>query len=220
MINETMTETEYGKLIYPEFYGRGVDFRRSGRSGRIRTVFGMIGFNIFYIFFCWWMYQFIPYFQTRIAIYVGISGMIIMDIYHIYHGKKVDAMPIVILNRSGELDWDLYDNGMLVKQYSEDLPGNIERKFIRFDGLAKVYINIGKNNAQEIMDAMKKMDRKRPDFKDEGYIADERWIRYFKREIQFVDNNGCVLDEEIEKEYLDDAKRFESIIRQKVKAVE
>ena len=120
----------------------------------------------------------------------------------------------------GELDWDLYENGILCRYYSDTAIDNIEKKFIFYSEISKIYFNITKDEYSKLLKLIKEYDRiKCTDWKETDYVLNESWKREFKQYIWFEGKDGTLFENDLFKNRVRDLKRLESILRQKVKEV-
>jgi hypothetical protein len=121
--------------------------------------------------------------------------------------------------RSGKLDWDLHENGIMAGFDSDKLSDEVERRFLPFNAISRVHFNLQTKDMEHVLEKRRERDKNAPGFNPLEYAPTKSMERTLKNSI-WLESTDSFLIYELEKEGLRDAGRFESILRQKVKSVE
>jgi hypothetical protein len=142
--NEIINEQEqYGELVWPRFYGPSAYYKY------VRTF--VLGSIILIILFATTlMFDPLPYMK-----FIGVGFIGIIIIYGFWAYYKIQSWKRLYpeyssLSMAGDLDYDIYENGIIVKEYSKEKPSRILTKFIPFSNISKAYIFMNKKNTDII----------------------------------------------------------------------
>jgi hypothetical protein len=221
-----MDDKDYGNSIWRGFYGPAKNFLLLGKEDLffiIKVAGGMLAIGLLFVFTAPFaadagkqnLQKYMGYFCMAMAIVLLVGGLVgrTIKVFMIHDGEFYK------LTRSGKRDWDLYENGMHSSFLSETTPGHIESRFIPFSVITKAYFNLNPDQIDFVIEKMKERDKKGLDFDPEDYLYTEKEKKIFKDSVWLTTNDQFVLYE-LDKHEIRDLKRFENIIRQKVKDVE
>jgi len=210
-----MDENDFGKLIWPKFYGPRIGDKK-------REMVAMIGLAMIFLSFVilTLILMSIRYWKSFTIMFVGISVISILIIGAVWIRKKALKDPNIILVKKGDLEWDIHENGIVTKYPDKNQPDGISTKFIRFDEISRVYFQTGKENAHILLNMIKEMEKNKADWKELNNATNTPWTKFIADYIWLIDGNGKLIDCDIEKAWVENLERFESILRQKVKDVD
>lgn len=214
-------QEQYGELIWPKFYGIKRWRKWLHLSGKLIVFF----FGAWFFLFMIYSLLTISSIGDRIASMIGmILGLILMAVTVIFYRKERQSPNIIPMFFRGDLDWDLYENGIFGRRCLTDFSDKIETKFFYFKDISKVFLNIDDNKSNYILDLMKNADKK--DAENEGSVWNESDYQLTIEENNLIKECVWFIDKEanlplffIVKEWIKDPFRFEAILRQKVKEV-
>jgi hypothetical protein len=213
MTEEPLDESKYGKLIWPKFYGQNNYAKRMMPVGYTLPLIP-ICFGIIMMFF--------PKDLDKILGSIILAGGIIaLFIFFIRIRNVKHRHPVFWkMLRNNELEWDLYENGILAKAYSETGPNNIEERFIGYSELANVYVNVKKERVPFIFEMIQK-NSSEEDRSQDKIILNDRVKNTIMNIIWFIRNDGKLHSmDKVNFRKSSDVKKFEQVLRQKVKSVE
>ena len=215
-------KTKFGTLLYPRFFGPSVEYESSFYHKYLYITLAIIGTGLFL--------------ATGILLLsgTGISGQATLNIlialgipvlYLIMYRRAATSMEYEFMLRRGELDWDLYENGFLTREYSGDGPGHVRTAFVGFDVFSRAFVNINEQNAREVWELVKaspKLAKRELDggFKGIGLDWDGANRAAVAGRIWLVGRQTGTADFELQRDLLRDPERFESTLREKIKEVE
>ena len=192
-------------------------------------------------------------FSIHIVLFMGIiiglfphtwfwSAILLMIIILIFIGYAIGETRYAFKVRNGKLDWDLYENGIVIRKwkslietYPEDVHivkegapigfRQLEETFIGFDRISRTFLSGDLAHEDEckrlIIDYHSKLRKHKGGLtKDELKILNEAARRITQSSILLEDNEGHLICEPIEKKNLRDSNSFEKFIRRKVRTVE
>jgi len=188
------------------------------KSYAIRFIF-LFGLIIAYIIFALDMAMKKNTLIWYIIVVVGVIGFVILVIRFVYIYKKSIDRDFERCAKSGVLDWDIYDNGILVKYYSKKPTVSVEQDFMPFENISKVYINTNISQVEEVLSLIREAAKNAVDFKNEEYVVDDDWRHTIQNNIYFIGIKGKSTGVFLYKDNIVDQKTFETIIRTKIKDV-
>jgi hypothetical protein len=214
----------YGKLIWPKFYGPSRPFDHWRYNPKILLITVSIGSVL--IFLTGTSLYIITGMTNYFAeIYTLVFSFILPIIYWLARRRDKTSMDCYYIVKRGDLDWDLYENGMLERNYSEDAVNYISEEFNYFSNYPIVYYNIGEWHIKAIWDHVRIVAKRARELDGGEYDKDyfDTWeegrTEYIKSCIWFFDGKDGQEDFEMERDWLKDSKRFETILHQKIKKV-
>ncbi len=214
--NDTMTEEEKGALVIKGCYGM---------LGRLRPLLtGLI--VILVVQGAMMTLRVIGYFPlSPVVLLFTIIAMtfesMILTMAFLKVKNSYGAGPGMIW--TGELDWDIYENGILTKTSSSDRPGTVETRFVPFRKMARVIffpqgqMRLGVFGLYQ--DTLRYRDDERP--AGAGTLTPET-AAVISTRIWFVGVDGKLLDLTMAQNQITarNANRFRELLRNKVKVVE
>ena len=222
MTEEPLDETEYGKLVWPRFYGPSIEYNRAAYSKYLNLTLMVIASGLFL--------------ATGLLIFLGsgdarwgllnITIAIGIPVFYWWINRNArTSMDYESMRRRGDLDWDLYENGFLTREYSAAGPGHMRSAFVGFDRFSKAYVNIDRQNARVVWELAKASARKARKARSEedvgpDFIWDDHAEALVARSIWFVGRESGRADFRLDREQLSDPARLETVLRQKIKDVE
>ena len=213
--NVLSTPNEYGELIFPKFYklNKGISIKMKKIFRLLIFIFGLlIAMTSSALIWALKYNSLIAYITLGVG-FIGTTLLLIRFIYSYYRLIDKDHKNINRHAKNGGFDWDIYDAGLLIKYYSKKPIVRIDQEFVPFKTLSKVYLNHSLSQVEEILSLILR------DYGNEIYPLDDNWQNIIQNRIYFLGIDGKLTDFYIEKEDLVDKKRFEIIIRQKIKEV-
>lgn len=216
--NISFSQRDYGKLIWPGFYRplKGIQKHKTWLYIQAFILFSILIVFFYYVLDqAWKRNDYILYLLALLVLIEIIT--FIVNFLHIFI-KKTD-WNLERLIKNGALDWDIYDNGLMRKYYSKEPVIKVEQEFISFETLSKIYLNTSVSQVEEILALICEAEKNCPEFKIEDYIINDDWRKTIQQNIYFIGTDGKLIDHIIEKEYLFDQKRFEVIMRERIKKV-
>jgi len=210
-----MNESETGALVVKGFYGPMV---------QLRPYFaGLIILFLFQLTMVLLSILGIATLSPIVLIFVII--VLAFELMIILFGCQTLIKTYTHLNVlwSGELDWDLYENGILAKVQPPEEDGRIVAQFASFKNIARVIFNPQGRSINEVFvlhqDRMRLRDSDRPE--DAGPLSNEL-VTVISSRIWFVDTDGKLLDLTMERKHLRKSAMgpFRKLLQEKVKVVE
>lgn len=215
-------DEHYGKLIWPRFFGPSVEYARSSYNRYVMLTMTVLASGLFLatgILLIWGGTD--PRWGTlNVAIAIGIP------VFYWYLQRQAQtSLEYEPLRNRGGLDWDLYENGMLTREYAEDLPGKVRTAYVGFDGLSKAYFNVDDRNARAVWELARASARRARNvgggvFLEPDFVLDERARALLSRFVWLVSGETGTADIRLDRGQLADPARFEAVIRRKLKDVE
>jgi hypothetical protein len=212
---------DYGELVWPRFFGPSIEYKRSA-SKYVTIALAVTGTGLFL--------------ATGVLLLsgTGISGQATLNIlialgipvlYWMMHRRARTSMEYEFMQRRGELDWDLYENGFLTREYDAEMPGRVRTAFVGFGRFSRAYVNIDRQNARLVWELAKASARKaRKATSEEDVGSDFQWDDNAEEQVAgniwLVDRETGRADLRLDRVRLADISRFETLLRQKVKEVE
>jgi hypothetical protein len=222
MTETPLDKSKYGTLLWPGFYGPSIEYNKSFYNKYVNNTLMILATALF---LATGLLLFLGGGDVRmgmlnLAIAIGIPVF-----WWAINRNSPTAMDYQSMLRRGALDWDLYENGFLTRAYSNDEPGHVHSVFFGFDRFSKAFVHIDEANAigiWELVKAAAKKDRKEDGGEDvESDFAWGSGARTLVRgHIWFVDKESGTIDFQLDQNELADPARLETVLRQKLKAVE
>jgi hypothetical protein len=224
MTEQPPDKSTYGKLVWPKFYGRSVIYQGWYRSIKIVQISVCIASPMFILL---GIYLFATTGIKNIIAegFLGLSGSFLPALFWYAYHRDMTSMDSEHMEKRGDLDWDLYENGILERHYSDESPNHILEDFDFFSKYPKVYFNVGDHNTKQIWEHIKNVARKAREldggeYREGDFVWDNDQNEFLKTLIWFLDGTEGQEDFELDRDCVRDLRRFESILRQKVKVVE
>jgi hypothetical protein len=222
MTEPALDKSRYGDLLWPRFFGPSVEYARSSYNRYVMLTMTVLASGLFLatgILLIWGGTD--PRWGTlNVAIAIGIPVF-----YWYLRGQAQTSLEYEPLRDRGGLDWDLYENGMLTREYAEDLPGRVRTAFVPWAGLSKAYLTITDRNAPLVWELARASARKARNvdggvFLEPDFVLDERARALLSRFVWLVSGETGTADLRLDRGQLSDPARFEAILRRKLKEVE
>lgn len=215
------SQQQYGVLLWSQFYGPLVGEKKDIYHLRRALIFGLSTLMVIMIILMIFIVIQPDDIFKVIMLGIGISFIIFMLTYAFIRIRKTNKLPIVSLIKQGRLEWDLYEKGILTRNFDENLVDNIKEEFINFDNISKIYFHNNKMNSKKILSLIKAVEKKNAkEFKDSDYILDEEWLHYINNIIWLVDTKGELINHQLEKAAVVDLSRLDELLKQKVANVD
>ncbi len=222
MTEKPPAKAEMGPLLWPRFYGPSVERSRLFYDKYVKLTLTILASGLFLatgILLIWggtdprWG-------ALNIAISIGIP------VFYIYLERQArTSEEYEPMRDRGAFDWDLHGNGLLTREYADELPGRVRTAFVPWAGLTKAYLTVTDENARLVWDLAKSSVRKAQDaggefFPGPDFAWDDRARTMLSRFIWLVGRESGTADLRLDRDLLRDPERFSSILRQKLKEVE
>ena len=208
---------EYGKLIWAKFYGPSTNYPINKSDAIFFLLVSPIALILIGLLLFYSPRQ--PS-QRTLALFIIAIGILFPIIGMIGRMIKWHTNTASKLTREGVFDWDLFENGILVKHASETAIENTECHFIRFADISKAYVHVKPHQYKMIIKKINESDMINQIWDGERQVLDKYWKSTIKGSIWLFDHDGNLFDDYIDKSELREPKGFESILRQNVKDVE
>jgi len=213
---------EYGKLIWPGFYGPSIEYKRSAYNKYVPITLAVVGTAGFLVTGLLLLYG------------TGVSGQGVLNLlmaagipvfYWVLHRRARTSMDYEYMRRRGELDWDIHENGILTREYAAEMKGSVRTVFFAYSDFSKAYVNINDQNARLIWELAKPPAMKaRKATSEEDVGSDFQWDDNAAAQVAgfiwLVDRETGRAGLRLDRAQLSDQKRLEAILREKVKEVE
>jgi len=213
---------EYGKLIWPGFYGPSIEYKRSAYNKYVPITLAVVGTAGFLVTGLLLLYG------------TGVSGQGVLNLlmaagipvfYWVLHRRARTSMDYEYMRRRGELDWDIHENGILTREYAAEMKGSVRTVFFAYSDFSKAYVNINDHNARLVWELAKPPARKaRMATGEEDVGSDFGWDDNAEAQVSgfiwLVDRETGRAGLRLDRAQLSDQKRLEAILREKVKEVE
>ena len=222
MTKEPLDNGTFGKLVWPHFYGPSIEHRRARFSKYLNLMLMVIASGLF---LATGLLLFLGGGDTRWGM-LNISIAIGIPVFYWWIDRNArTSMDYEAMQRRGELDWDLHENGFLTREYSSERQDHVRTSFIGFDRFSKAYVRIDGQNARVVWELAKDSARKaRKATSEEDVGPDFRWDENAEAMvggfIWFVGRESGRAELRLDREQLSDPARFETILRRKLKDVE
>ena len=226
MTEKALDESRYGKLVQAKFYfdcGIG-KYSKTDRFIRESVMMSGLGFIFFTgFFFLFYLGLTIP------GLTLGTAGLVGGVIGAYVHIRETGGNPLntdwYSMSRQGLFGWDLYENGILTRYYSEDRPGLTRRGFYHFNAMSKVYMTMNERNVGVIWDLLEEEKRKYclekgEDNDQEETASDDEMKRFIRESVWFVKESGELSDLVMDRTGFEDLCGFETFLRKKLGSVQ
>lgn len=215
-----MQTVDFGELVYPKFYGPGVERRReSAREQRKRRIAFPLVLSIPVAAGILLGVKISGWTGVMIGLPLILFATLITAAFWWLAGRDFEDRSMR-RTRAGTYDWDMYENGILAKR--EGLGRSVPMKtyFIPFSNISRVIIRINRVNARFLLTGLADLLRDDEDFLPEDYSYSEEWLEGLSCKVWLVGTDGALREDMLGKKQFDDLAKFEALIRRKVKTVE
>ena len=209
----TSEQEQYGKLVMARFYGPTANWNLA-----IAIIIILIAQVIFLSFFIYTAIISKPDFYSKLF---GFGLLICIICVILFIGMKIlnslkDNPTYRKFEIAGKLDYDLYENGMVVKAFATNIPGHLVTKFIPFRNISEIYLLNNKDNIEPIINIIKEHGQK-TDSKQKGFgTIDDNTEKWIQRNIWLlIDGEPFAM----ERDQFKDLYSFKKYIENKVKVV-
>ena len=137
-------QEQYGKLIVSRFYGPAADFR-------VGIAFLSVAYSLIVLLIISYLMSSNNSDQIigRILLILLLCGFLLM--FWKINKQYREAPKYHSLELKGKLDWDLYENGMLIKGFTDESSYQLVTAFLPFNNISEIYISREKDIITELI---------------------------------------------------------------------
>jgi hypothetical protein len=222
MTESPHSNSDFGPLLWPRFYGPSVEYRKSYYERYANLV---VAAAATLLFLSTGLMLFLGGGDARMgALNITIAICIPLFMWHLQR-KARTSMDYKAMERRGSFDWDLYGNGILARNYSEEGPGHVREAFHAFADFSGVYFKVDEGNARtvwELVKAAAKHAREKDggDYDEAEFLWDDSTKAMVKGYIWFIDRVRVGASFELDRDQVYDLGRLESILRDRLKFID
>jgi hypothetical protein len=213
-----MAESETGALVFKRFYGPLAQVRLF-----IYILIILLPAVDIYLVWSYYTNRIDPIekFFSYIMLVLSVLAPLIIGLAYL-HGKiKYPKFPTLLW--SGEFEWDLYENGIMIKVYSPTAQNHIDSSFIPFSGISRVISSPQRHQIEEVFELYKTLVcEKYPERSMENAKLSPGMSMVISSRVWFIDMNGKLLDLTMQRYFIKPSAipKFRKLLHEKVKVVE
>ena len=211
-----------GPLTWPRFYGPSIEYGRSAWNRYGLLAISAVAFVLFLVTGILLLHGSAD--SGQAVLNLLIAAGIPVFVWAVRRSARTSMDPEA-MHRRGDLDWDLHEKGILVREYDGGLPGRVRASFVPFESLSRAYVKMSQQSAREVWELAKDTAWKaRKASSEEDAGADFRWDDKSRSMVEgsiwLVGRESGRVELRLVRGQLADAERFEALLRKNVKDVD